>query len=574
MWREWLTSARSDEENDEESLESRQNRARRRRRWLWVGASGLLLLSVAGFAAYRFGGQWLERRTRENVGGYLEQQDYRRAQLTLEQAVQVSPHNLAARRALAEFYDVAGSPLAVERWREVVALAGDNDEVKFKLAGAALRLEGAESAQTVLAQISLPGRQSLEYHRISAGIALLEKNAEALQGHLAKMAVLAPDDLRTKISLASIQLRSADPAVAQAAQADLERVARGETFRIRATLALLQGSSRAADGKSTVGLATRLLPADAVEATKPSAITALAEHMKAEPHPLVEDAAALADWLVVQGRPRDALTWLATLGPATVNALPVLAARANAATQLRDWNLLRQLISDGAWGVVLRDAIELAFAARLQRERASVANAKTTFADAIDVASSSLPTLKVLNRLTAIWGWAEESERVLTRTVHDFPREQPAWFELLAKAEIAGKSGRYWELARRRAEALPGDPSARSLRTYAAVITNQRDPEADKAALAALEQEDARAEEIAAGVLLRWREKSASDALALLSVRQVETLRRSRKGALVYGALLASAGKDSRGEFSSISLTHLLPEERALLPKGVAPAHP
>lgn len=535
-----------------------------------MGTCSVIALTIAGFVAFKAGGRWLDRRTRENVRGYLEQQDYRRAQLTLEQAVQVSPHNLAARRALAEFYDAGGSPQAVARWREVAALAGGDDEVRFKLAGAALRLEGAASAREALTEISPAGRETLEYHRISAGIALLENTSEEMQRHLAAMAVLEPDNLRTKISLAALQLGSPDPGVVAAAEAELERIARGENFRIRATLVLLKRFPRSQDGSVPGGLASRILPKSA-EPSAATAMLALTEHMKAEPHPLADDAAALADWMIMQGQPREALVWLATQGPATLNAIPVLAARANAATQLRDWNLLRQLVTDGAWGRISRDAVELAFAARVQRERAGVASAKVTFADAIEVGSPSLPTLKMLDRLCAIWGWPDESERVLTRIVRDFPREQSAWMELLAKAAAAGKSARYWELANRRAQTLPGDPAAQSLRTYVAVITGQNDPEARGAALSALTRPDAQAEEMAAGLLLRWREKSASDALAGLSARQVELLSRSQKGSLIHGALLEATGKDAHSLLEPVSRSHLLPEERALLPRTMPP---
>src|SRR5687768_1127312 len=130
MWRDWLSSARSDEDEDE-SAEARHKRQQRRRRWLLGGLAVAVLLVVLVVGAYHFGRRWLEDRTRTRVQAHLEQQDYRRAQLTLEQAVQISPSSITARRALAEFYEAANSPLAVSRWREVVALAPNDDEVRL-----------------------------------------------------------------------------------------------------------------------------------------------------------------------------------------------------------------------------------------------------------------------------------------------------------------------------------------------------------------------------------------------------------------------------------------------------------
>lgn len=573
MWPSWLKSARSDEDDDEPA-EVRLQRIRRRRQWYVGGAVVLLFAAGGGVAVYRFGGRWLENRTRARVQSHLEQQDYRSAQLTLEQAVQVSPHSLTARRALAEFYEAAHSPLAVGRWREVAALAPQDDEIRLKLAAAALRLESASAARAVLAEVSPAGKKLLSYHQVAAGIALAEDNAAELQEHLTALAALEPDNPRTKIGLASLRLRSRDPAVVAGARAELERIARGENQRIHATLALLLAIPRDDPGNALRELARAILPKGAWRPGV-SEMFALIEHMKAEPRASPEDAAALLEWMVAKGQAREGLLWLSTQRVAVHGEPAVLAACASAAVQLRDWRLLRQLLLDGAWGRISSEGIELAFAARVQRERASIGNAKETFADAIEVASSSLPTLKVLNRLCAIWGWPEESERVLTRVVRDFPREQSAWLELLAKAAATEKSARYGEIARRRAQALPADPAAQAFHVYAAVLTGQDDSEIRQAALAALSREDALAEELAAGLLLRWREKAVGKAIAALTSRQVATLTRSAKGALIYGAALTAAGEDGASFLNRVRGLPLLPEERALLPQtGSVPAPP
>jgi hypothetical protein len=564
MWRDWLSSARSDE--DEETPEVRQKRMRQRRRWL-LGASLIFGLLFGGaFAAYRFGGQWLERRTRVRVGEYIAEQDYRRVQLTLEQAVQVSPHSLEARRALAEFYEIAGSPLAVARWQEAVNLAPDDDELRFRLASVALRLQGAAEARAALGGVSPAGQKTVGYYRIAAGIALAEGKAEELQNHLVALAALEPANDRTKVALASLQLRSADPAVATKAREELEQLARGESQRIHATLALLlDAAPRGENGVREIG--ARVLPPSALQPGI-SIPVALLEYLKAAPHPSADDAAALVEWMVSRGLARDALLWIGAQGTVVQNAPRAQAARAMAAIQLRDWRLLRELLVNGAWGRVSPEAVELAFAARLQRERAGVTNAKETFGDALELAAPSLSTLKALNRLCAIWNWPEESERVLNRLVHDFPREQSAWLELLARAEAGGKSSRYWELARQRAQIFPGDPAVQALRTYAAIVTNQDDPAASKAARLALTRQDALPDEIAAGLLLLWREQGAQDALAGLSAEQIKSVQTSRKGALVYGAMLSAVGKDTREALSRISSDNLLPEERVLLSRA------
>jgi hypothetical protein len=565
MWRDWLASARSD---DEESPEAKRLRLRKWRRWFAVGAVGVLVASVGAVMAYRFGGRWLEERTRSRVGTYLEQQDYRRVQLTLEQAVQVSPHSLAARRALAEFYEVAGSPLAVARWQEAVNLAPHDDELRFRLAGVTLRLEGPAAARAALEGVSTEGWRTLGSQRLAAGIALAEANVGDLERALQAMTALEPENARTKIVLAGLRLRSPDPVLAAAARAQLEEIARAGTLRIHATLTLLSALPANPDA-ALRDLVVRIVPGTKL-APNTSGATALVEYLKAEKQPSAEDAAALAEWMTSRGLARDALVWVSTQPVSVQKAPAVLAARVAAAAQLRDWALLRQLLVEGSWGRLLPDAVELAFAARLQRERAGLENARATFSDAIEVAAPSPPTLKALDRLCALWGWPEESERVLTRLVHDYPREEAAWTQLLARAQAAGKSARYWELTRRRALAFPGDAAAQAARVYVAAITGQDDPDAAKAAQTALSRADAPAEEVAAGLLLRWRQRSAREALGTLTAVQIEKLTRSPRGALVYGAALAADGKDSREVLARVKVEALLPEEQALLSRSRA----
>lgn len=563
MWRDWLPSARSD---DEESPEAKRLRQKTRLRWLIAGLVGFTALGVGGVLVYRFGAGWLENRTRHRVGAYIEQQDYRRVQLTLEQAVQVSPHSLPARRALAEFYEVAGSPQAVARWQEVVNLAPQDDELRFHLAGVALRLEGPAAARAALEGGSEDGRKTLGYRRVAAGIALAEGNAAELERQLEALATLEPENARTKIVLAGLRLRSADPSVAAAARAQLEDLARVGNLRIHATLTLL-ASVPGGQEAALRGLAEKIIPGVKLAAGA-SGSMALLEHMKGEKQPSAEDAAALVEWMVARGLAREALVWMATQ-PVAVQKVPAaLSARAGAAAQLRDWALLRQLLLDGAWGRLIPDGVELAFAARLQRERAGLENSRATFGDAIEVAAPSPPTLKALDRLCALWGWPEESERVLTRLVHDYPREETAWSQLLARAKGSGKSARYWELVRRRALAFPGDAAAQATRTYVAVLTGQDDPEATKAARTALTRSDALADEMAAGLLLRWRQTSAREALATLSAAQIEKLNRSPQGTLIYGAVLAADGKPAREVLARVKAEGLLTEEQALLSRA------
>ena len=126
----------------------------------------------------------------------------------LEQAVQVNPDSVSARRALAEFYDLAGSPRAVERWREAGALAPADDSLKLGRAASALRTGDLAELRLALAEVSGAARDGLTYHRLAAGLALTEGHATELAPHLEAMVRLEPDNIRSRYSLAALRLRS------------------------------------------------------------------------------------------------------------------------------------------------------------------------------------------------------------------------------------------------------------------------------------------------------------------------------------------------------------------------------
>ena len=220
-------------------------RRRWRRRWVAVGAA----VALAGLLAAGYWGvvrwiAWREKGILQKAETAFFEHDFRRAQLLLEQAVQVNPRNLDARRQLAEFYERFGSPLALARWQDAVALEPERDEARYALAGCALRLGQPLVAREALVGVSAPGREGLEFHRLAAGLALLADDRPTLEHHLAALAALEPGDARARFNLAALQLVSPDPATSAAGRAALVALARNGPLRIRATIELMRFASR------------------------------------------------------------------------------------------------------------------------------------------------------------------------------------------------------------------------------------------------------------------------------------------------------------------------------------------
>src|SRR5471032_3286927 len=228
------------------------------RLWLGIAAGVLALLVVAAvWLAPKFERQLAEKSLRQ-AQEMLRLQDYRRAQLMLEQAVQTNPGDAESRRQLARFYEDIGSPRALPSWRELVRLTPGDDTNEIGLALCALRLGDLASAREAAEAVSGVGRATVEYHRLAAGIALKAGNQVVLDSEIAELATLEPDNARAQFNHAAVELASAQPTLAEAARQELMTLARGKPLRIRATLELMRVAGR--DDTAYPILAEQILP--------------------------------------------------------------------------------------------------------------------------------------------------------------------------------------------------------------------------------------------------------------------------------------------------------------------------
>lgn len=547
---------------------------RRRIKGLIIGLLGFGILLAAAAGGWWWFSARMNTRASSRAEAFLAQYDFRSAQLTLEQAVQVNPGSVEARRALANFYDQIGLARAVPRWREVVVME-EADADRFKLIESALRFQEWDRASAALEEVSEAGRATLSYHQLAAAVALIRRDSTVLGRHLAEMDRLAPGNARTQVSLASLRVRSPDQATAAAAWAELEALARSDKVRIHATLALLLSQSSSVS-PGLPALAKRILPTGpAADQAEVAPLTALIAYMKAQPQPTPEDAAALVDWMATRGLSHEALAWLETLDPASRTGPSVLSACANAAGQMQDWRLLHRYLDEGAWGRVNGDVLDLAFASNVQRERLGQSKGRATFGDAIELAAPSLPDLKVLDRLCALWRLPEENEAVWRQMTVSFPKEPVAWAALFTVAEKAGKSAEFAKLAKDRAQAVPRDASTRALDLYVSVLVRQANPTALETARSALLQSDALPDERAAGALLLLRENTPAEAIIAFSPI-VAQLPRYPRAAFIYGIVLTAAGQTDEGAkfLALLPPERRLPEEKKLLADATRATRP
>lgn len=184
----------------------------RRLWWILAGSLGglvgvVLFIWLVGWPRLQ---RRLEARDLRQVEEYIAQKDYRRAQLSLEQAAQVNPRNFAARRRLADFYMQAGSLQSLTTWRELVEVEPENDANRLGWANAALHFGALPVAREALAGVSATGRATADYHRVAAGVALAAGDKNTLLRELKALAQTDPASVRLHFNAVAVAMLGAD----------------------------------------------------------------------------------------------------------------------------------------------------------------------------------------------------------------------------------------------------------------------------------------------------------------------------------------------------------------------------
>jgi thioredoxin-like negative regulator of GroEL len=521
------------------------------------------LCAAAGLAVWLYA-RGAEARNLRAARALAAAGELRRAQLLLEQRVQLRPESAAAHAALATFFDEVGAPVALEHWGRAVQF-DPSDENRHHLAASALRHGRVAEARAALDGVSSAGRRRPDHLRIAAGVALAEGDAAQAEASLAALVAADPRNDRFRFALAAHRLATGRQ-VAESRR-ELEDLARRGPLRVRATLELMGDAPRRwpASPEPEVLLAQRLFEAEkgpvALRATAAPGRSRLVAHLTAPPSPEPADAAVLLGWFLREDRASDGLRWLQALPDEHRRHPAVVLPAAECAVRTRDWAQLRVFLQHGAWGVLASSALEEAFALRQAAPEGNSARWQALLQNP----ELTRGGLRILWRLAAVWGWESEVDLTLAAVARRFPRERWAWEELQQRLLRRGDTA---ELTRRYAAWVkenPDDTAAQLAQIIFGFLTDR----GDQAMRAAAEQLRGRwPDDPAANVALAlaWRAAGRpADAVALLDGVDARAWDAPRF-ALARGVLLAEVG---RGEEALRVLSRveepLVPEERRLL---------
>lgn len=533
-------------------------------------------LLVAGYMIGRPAlSKWRYNRDLKNAAQYEKDGDLRSAMLTLEQLTRLHPVDSHVRRVLGGFYERIGQVESVTVWREAYEMDPTNAEGRLGLARSAIRFGDRQTAWSVLADFRPDETHRMEYHRLRAGLALLERDLPTQEEHLAALVELSPDEPRVRLNLAALRIAGADPTKRTAARAILLELARGSAVRIRAVVELLGDVARRwpqpapARSAALQELAEALTPARGPLLEFPGQvdhIDRLVTYAMTQPAPSPEDVVSLTAWMSANGNAQAASQWIDSLPPELVGSAMVRSAAMDLAVRLRDWPRMQTLLREGAWGPVPAEAVEQAFRAHRLADAESRSGLASAWSGAITTAQGSPPALRMLLRLSQIWQWPAERRQVLVAIARSMPRESWAWRQLISDSLGRQNSEQVWQVYQDWRRALPGEPLVRTEAAIMGFLLGRRSVPDTTETSGYQQEQPGQSGPVIAHALALWRAGRVPEAAATLDRLKNSEFAEPRY-ALARAVILSEAGRPAESEalFARIDAELLLPEERALV---------
>ena len=231
-----------------------------------MAAAAVALLAAVWFwhSYYR---QFKEKHSVNQAQSFLARRDYRSAYLSARQALLINSNNVQACVIMARLADVAQSPTALD-WQRRVAELEPTIENKLLLASAGLRYQSPPFPLTTQILGELPGvaTNHVEFHVVSAELALRMNRMADAQAHLEAASRLQPTNRQFQINLAVIRLGSTNPEVSAGGRAALKGFLTDTNFAAQALRSLVADRLAQKDLPGAYDYSTQLLASAQVRA--------------------------------------------------------------------------------------------------------------------------------------------------------------------------------------------------------------------------------------------------------------------------------------------------------------------
>jgi predicted Zn-dependent protease len=544
-------------------------------------AFGCLGLWYFGRPAYR---HYDEKRAMERARKSLAKGDYRKANLSARQTLQINPLNLEACQLMADLAERSRSP-AVLDWRRRIVEVAPTIPNKLMLASAALRVQAPPyplAAQT-LDELKDSAAGVAAYHAVAAELALRLKKPDEAIARFAQASRLEPTNELHQLNLAVLHLQSTNADTASAARATLERL-RASTNVGLVALRWLVAENLERNDLSSAERFSRQLLADAHSApddrlqhltilqksNSPEFKTYLAALQK-NALTNASEVYKVSAWMIGHDRVGDALAWL-TGCPAKLRAeQPVPLALVDCYVAKKDWRGLDTSLQEQKWGDL--EFLRFAFLSRSAAELNQKLAADSRWRTAIREAGDRLGPLTALMTMATTWGRDQAREDLLWQIAQRFPRERWALRELERLYLAAGNTHGLNKVYATVTSYAPNDFIAQNNLAATSLLLKLNLSKAHalaKEAFTRHPQEAIVASTYAFSLHLQGRTKDGLGVLEKLKPDALET----PSVALYYGLLLSASGETNKaGKYLDIARkADLLPEEKSLAAEAVKPS--
>jgi predicted Zn-dependent protease len=536
----------------------------------------MFAVAISGWYGRKVYKRATENRLLSEARQYLEKKDPRNASLCLQRALQVNPYSCQASILTADMLEAAGTPAALS-WRiHASQLQTNNMELRLAWAHTALKLNELRSAAQALDGLDDKTKHSAAYHKLAGALTWeigLPLDAEREYTQALK---LEPTNNTIKLNLATIQLVSTNPIVANAARASLLQIPAASPLRSTALHYLALDAEKHKDYPKAIVYSREIISAtnagyvDKVahlqllrEANSPD-YAAWRSTMDEDARKSPDHAYAMGRWLVASESPAAALQWIRKLPVNIQTNMPVPLVSCDCLISVKDWPGVLAVAEKQDWGEA--EFYRLALVAYAEHSQGHQFPEKTAWQKAMNLASHRIDRLARLDEVTAIWNWTARRDEVLQEVLSEFPREKWAADQLMASLYAQGNTGGLGELLEK---LYTQDPSNNRLKNNLANIFLLRKSDLDKAGKMAREVYESSPQDpfftstYAYALLLQDKVQDAAKVAGTLKTNYLTI----PSIAAYYGVVEAHAGhKDlAREPLKLAASASLLPEEREMV---------
>ncbi|MCC5022590.1 MAG: hypothetical protein J6386_07235 [Candidatus Synoicihabitans palmerolidicus] len=279
------------------------------------------MIALIAFPAWRLSRPmlrtWRHDKAMAQTSEYAESQDYRNLVLSLQRASQLAPNDVDTWKMIADYLSDLNLHDSVVARENVLKFTPQSLAPRIALAPEAIRFGEVATAKTALDVSNPKAVTDSNFHQVSATLALILGDTEALLEHLEILISLEPNNSEARFNLAAVQILQGDPAKRSQAIASLEKLLSDPQVRVRAALELLKDSTRQLDNAHAQEVAKAIvskLGTHALDTTRIEFSRLLAVRQSAAANS-PGDVTLVARWTGEIRRKSEALRWIDSLPP-------------------------------------------------------------------------------------------------------------------------------------------------------------------------------------------------------------------------------------------------------------------